>query len=497
MVKVITEKFSTYPMTSFGSTRQNNAVKTENTETPKTKNNNKKDKLVPLGLIAGGGLLVYYGIKRPSTTTLYKNLVTQRCYQIESYVQDFSLLTKKLVKTSFDEPLMFIEKFKQSKNIDTAKHLEEISLSQKPQMAVELLDKAFKDVRLNFDESIGAGASDFDTFAVTMDNSARKVRDILNAKRSANNVACGDLTLVPHLKGSKYSDLVEDCENNLTATANSAYNAMARIQDNCLHDVIKSQSRLMAKVVTDFRNLTPELKSKIMDEAFNSVRKLLNLPETFTPSYSKETTLTNFEKLAQGDLEFRDVPKEVEHIYDGKTYCEFVKNDTLKPQDLLKELENVFDGNIYWNTVKTADFSELKPEDIKKIFYSASPYNTVKDIGFMIDRIRLSKEIDKSLGKNNEKVYDNSIAKLEYLSVKLKEVGEKELLEKCSKDFDTDSLEQRKVLFYYVNSLAKKLGYSDITQMDKHLSETNAEYNKMSIRKYIDIYRENPDIYFS
>lgn len=470
MVKVVSENFSTYPMTSLGSTRQNNAVKSKNTELPKTKNNNKKDKLVPLGLIAGGGLLVYYGIKRPSTTTLYKNLVTQRCYQIESYVQDFSLLAKNLVKTSFNEPLMFIEKFKQSKDFNTAKHLEEISLSQKPQMAVELLDKVFKDVRLNFDESIGAGASDFDTFAVTMDNSARKVRDILNAKRSANNVACGDLTLIPHLKGSKYSDLVEDCENNLTATANSAYNAMARIQDNSLHDVIKSQSRLMAQAVTDFRNLTPELKSKIMDETFNSVRKLLNLPETFTPSYSKETTLTNFEKLAKGDLEFKDVPK---------------------------ELDDVFDGNIYWNTVKTADFSELKPEDIKKIFYSASPYNTVKDIGFMIDRIRLSKEIDKSLGKNNEKVYDNSIAKLEYLSVKLKEVGEKELLEKCSKDFDTDSLEQRKVLFYYVNSLAKKLGYSDITQMDKHLAETNAEYNKMSIRKYIDIYRENPDIYFS
>ena len=113
----------------------------------------------------------------------------------------------------------------------------------------------------------------------------------------------------------------------------------------------------------------------------------------------------------------------------------------------------------------------------------------------MIDRIRLQNELDKSLGQDNEKLYNNTIAKLESLGEKLKNFGEHELLTRCDKDFDNLSAEQKRAKLYYITQVSKRLGFETISDVDKYFAN-NEKYNKLNIRKYIEIFNKNPEIYF-
>ena len=48
----------------------------------------------------------------------------------------------------------------------------------------------------------------------------------------------------------------------------------------------------------------------------------------------------------------------------------------------------------------------------------------------------------------------------------------------------------------YIGSLSKKLGFSSIFEMDKCFSKKYPEYNNYSIKKYMEIFKENPEFYF-
>lgn len=468
MVSLITEKITNIPVLApVVSTK----VTTDNVNQPEFEQQSKKNykSLLPLSMIAGGGLLIYYGVKRPSQVKLYKAMVKDRCYQIEKSVQDFSKFASDVIDSSFDKPSQYILDYRRARNFELGKHVDSIKFLPDVKSVLKFTDASFNDIRKVYDDSLKAGATPFDSFHVILSRSVLKAKDILNAKRSEKNVLCGDLTIIPPFKDGKHSDLVEESCNALSGLAGSAYSEMKRIQSKKLHGVVASQSAEMAKVILDCRKEVFGAKSALMNESFERVKRILKLSGDFKPVYANNFNLDKFSKLTK---------------------------DELKPQAFPEFLDEPFQGNIYWRTVKTRDFSELKLEDIKNIFNAASPYNTVKDIGFMIDRVRLSKEFDKSLGKNNEKVYDNAIAKLEYLSVKLNDFGHKTLLKKCSADYDGVNVLVRNSMVSYIGSLSKKLGFSSIFEMDKCFSKKYPEYNNYSIKKYMEIFKENPEFYF-
>ncbi len=466
-MSLITEKITNIPVSVPVVPVKVTTDNIDRTVTKKTKKNNKP--LLPLSLIAGGGLLIYYGVKRPSQVKLYKAIVKDRCYQIEKNVQDFSKFASDVIDASFDKSSQYILDYRKARNFELGKHVDSIKFLPDVKSVLKFSDASFSDIRKVYDDSLKAGATPFDSFHVILRKSVLGVKDILNTKRSEKNVLCGDLTIIPPFKDGKHSDLVEESCNALSGLAGSAYSEMKRIQTKKLHSIVNSQYAEMAKVILDCRKEVFGAKSALMNESFEKVKRLLKLPDDFGPVYANNFNLDKFSKLIKEEL---------------------------KPQVLPEFLDEPFQGNIYWQTVKTKNFSELEPNDIKNILNAASPYNTVKDIGFMIDRVRLSKEFDKSLGKNNEKLYDNAIAKLEYLSVKLKDFGHKTLLQKCSADYDGVSVPVRNSMVSYIGSLSKKLGFSSIFEMDKYFSKTYPEYNNYSIKKYMEIFKDNPEFYF-
>lgn len=471
MVNLITAKITNQPIIS------NSAANIQVLEQSKTapvyseipKSNDKLKSILPFGLITGGALLIAYGLTRPGKVKCYKNLVQDRLFQIEKNVQEFANFTKDLMDNSFNNSKAHIDWYRENRMPNVTKYVDAISFSQDSKSALELQDKAFQAISTEFNEYIHPGASEFDRFKAVLFDAVREVTNNLNCKRSQKNIACGDLTLIPKLKEDKYSDLVEASEGQLFALANSAAQNMLKIQNKQLHEVVNAQTQEMAEAIINSRNMVSESKKALIDVAFDRIGRLLKLSDNFKPSYSNTLNLEHFEKLTPEELKVSKLPS---------------------------TLNGIFSGNAYWEAVKTRDFSSLSNEDLKHIFYSATPYTDINEIGIMIDRLRLRNELDKSVRKNNETVYKTAIAKLEYLAVKLKDIGESELMLKCKQDFDNLSVEQRKAKLYYIHQISKRLGFNTIGQMDEYYAKNNEAYVKMPIRKYVEIIKENPDMYF-
>lgn len=433
------------------------------------KSSNAAKSILPLGLIAGGGILIYYGLRKPDSVKFLKKMVKDRFFEIEKNVQEFSTYLKGQVNSSFGDTIAHIEEYKKAKLVNAGQYLEPIVESKDAKSALNAQDSAFVSLSEVFNEFRRAGASDFDTFKVKLSARVREVSYKIDEERQKKTLACSDLIPVPPFRDGKHSDLVETSENELANAVSSVASQMLNLQNEKLHGVLNSQTRKMADVIAQSRSSVVEAKKLLIDSTFAKFRQILNLPEDFVPSYSKTFTLDNFSKLS---------PEE------------------LKPQKYPLDMHKIFSESVYWKAVETKDFNNLSKEDVKETFYMASPYTSLKEIGITIDRLRLRNELDKSLGKNNESLYNTAIAKLECLSVKLRELGEEELIQRCNKDFDNLNTEQRKARLYYVNDVSRRLGFPSVWDMDEYLVKNNYDYSKMSIRKYMEIFKENPDIYF-
>lgn len=475
MVNLIQEKISNQPVTGRNIAGNKNIPKVEEKTAPPVTNvkhaegNNTVKNILPLSLIAGGGLLLYYGLKKPNKLNFFKNLAKERFFEIEKNIKEFTTYSSKLIETSFGDSLEHIEAYKKNRFLDVSVHIQNIVRAANAKETISAQNNAFKTLSRDFNEYRRAGASDFDTFKVKLGNSVREVSNQIEGKRWKTNIACGDLTLMPKFKNGENELLVDETEKRLVALAQSASSEMLNFKNKKLHNVVLSQSKSMADAITKARELASNAKGLIIDSTFEKFRRLLNLSEDFVPGWNKTPTLENFTKLS---------PEE------------------LKPQKLPAALDEIFEANSYWTAVKSKDFSGLKEDDLRKIFYSASYSESIKDIGIMIDRLRLLNEYEKSCGKNNEKLYKNSIAKLECLSVKLEDFGEKELLKRCSANFDNITPEQRVAKVYYVNEVSRRLGFNTLSDMDEYFTKNNQTYNQSSLKKYINIIKDNPDIYF-
>lgn len=426
--------------------------------------------ILPLGLIASGGLLIYYGLKKPNPVKFFNNLVKDRFFQIEKKIKEFSIFNKKLIDSSFKDADNLIDAYKRTTLLDISGFNTKIMEAADAKSAINIQDFAFESIQNSHNQFLRPGPSEFDRYKYHLYKISEDIAPQINHKKTQVDLACRDLTHLPAFKEGKHSDLVEEAETQLVALATSAGSEMNHMHKDKIHGIINTQTKKMAKEITRTREHISTSKNLIIESSFKKIREALNLPESFKPTYSQPKTLDNYEKLTAMEL---------------------------KPHPIPEEVDEAFKHNIFLNILKTQDFEKITQKDLKNMFYMIPPFSDIKDIGIMIDRLRLRNEADKFAGKNNENFYKILIGKLEYLSNKLTELGEKELLERCSKDFDNISVEQRKAQVYYVYDVAKRLGFSDISAMDNYHSKNNSEYINLNIRKYINIIQDNPELYFS
>lgn len=475
MVNLITAKIENTSLVNYQVAKDNYSAKpkqnpVEILPSHSKSNNTSINALLPLSLITGGGLLVYYGLKKPNPIKVFNKLVKDRFVKIEKYINDFSMVNRKAINSAFENSDSLIEEYKKTHFINTSGYIKRIESTQEAQATLHAQNNTFKTIEMLQHEHQHLGASDFDNYKGYLENIKRSVNSNLDYQRYQTELLCQDLTHLPVFKDGQNSDLVENSENQLVALVSSCANEMKHMQRNKINNIINKQTIKFADTITKYRDQIITTKQMLIDTTFNKIKEFIRLPNDFTPSYAKPKTLNNFAKLT---------PEE------------------LQPQTIPMELNKMFENNLFFNIVKTKDFNNISPKDLKDFLYMIPHYENISDIGIIIDRIRLKNEVDKSLGFNNEKTYTNIIAKLEYLSYQLNELGEKELMKLCNQDLGNINVEQRKAKLYYIYNVARKLGFSNIEQMNTYYSKNNDAYSKLSINKYIDVIKNHPEYYFA
>lgn len=433
------------------------------------RSDNWKDILAPMGLIAGGAIFLYYGIKTPGKVKLFKNNVKNRIFRMESELSEYSTFIKKTTEEYYKGASAFIKKYKEQRYISPASFLFNIKKLKDPKLVSRAMDIAFEAISRSDIDSAKGGASDIDNFGVLVHRITREVSDIIEHKKEKSKLVINDYVHLPKFKNNSHSDLVEASENQLISTATSITQQMDKLKDENLHSIIKTQYTKMADAITTARKLKTEAKELSINLAFEHIRSLLKLKDFF-PSYYKLPTTDEFIKL---------------------------NPQQLKPHSLPKSLQEYVPHNIFLATVAKKDFNTFTDDDIYEIFYKSYYNNNLKDLRYLIDRLRIKQVIAKtSEDTTNAESFGVIIAKLEYLANKLNEFGTEEIIKKCQRNFHNMSVEQRRAALYYVTTVSKRLGFETIKDMDEYFSKNNDIYKTLSIRDYIDIFEKTPELYF-
>lgn len=448
----------------------NSVTNLQNSDVSKNVNNQNKEKyILPLGLIAGGGLLLYYGVKHPGNVNMFKKHVQNRLIQMEIEINSFETGAKRVIKDYSSAISGYIRNYKQNNNIIPTEFSSNIKRLNTSKQVVNAQDLAFEAIANTEDEHCRAGLPDEGLFRVKFEDLKREAVSQIERKQESTRLLFEDLAHLPRFASGKYSDLVENSESQLITTASVHLEELQDIKLGLVRKFTTDSYREMADFILKNRGLRNEAKVQVIENSFEQVRNLLKLSEDFKPSYDKIPTLDNFSKLTPEDL---------------------------KPQAKLSDLDGHLTYNVYFEALKNMDFNKITKKDLTQIFYSSPYNNNLKDLGFLIDRLRLRKVVSAQETSDNNKMYDVAIAKLEFLRNKLTSFGKNELIKKCSYDFENMNVEQRRAKLYYISTVSRRLGFDSFEDMDKYMSKNSSIYNALNIREYIDIIKSAPELYF-
>lgn len=439
-----------------------------NTTVETKKASNRKNLLYPLGLIVGGGIMMYYGLRRPSADVVYGNYVKSKQFEMDKKIRTFTSFVRDSLSSIYEDVNKYVADFKQKRFLNPESNLRPFRVLDNPKQVVDAQEIAFEAVRNSVANKSNFGASDFDEFAAMLSRLRGKASGTIERQKNIVKRELGDYVHVTGIRNEKFSDLVESSENQLIEMKNFLCTQADNISREQLFASTKRQYVKIADLIIESRRRVRQTKENIIDAAFERVSKLLKLKD-FYPNYDKIPSAVDFSRLTPNQLKPTKLPK-----------C-------------IKENSNM---NIFLRIIETKDFSKLTDRDLYEFFYSTSYENNLKDLGYLIDRLRLRQVVEKHQNPKKGTSLDVIIPKLEYLSKQLNDFGKRELLNVLDKDFDKMGLEKKRASIYYISRVARRLGYENIQQMDAHLLKENAAYKDMDIRKYINIFVNNPDIYF-
>lgn len=474
MVNSVTEKFQTFSTlnkysTYASTTVQNTPVVTEHVENASGKKQKKEKLLLPLGLIAGGGILLYMGLKHPSPETLYNRFANSKIFGMDKRMSAFTTYVEHSMNEVSAGATKFIQDYKARRFVNPSDNLGPLRTLTDPRHLIDAQDIAFESILAADQAHFKVGATDFGDFSSTMFDLMRAAKQDLTREQNITKLDLDDFIQIPIEKNEKYSDLIEAVENRLINSVNFMKEKTGQIIDTHSLSTRKRLFVQMANAVLESRKRIKQAKMNIIDETYARMGKLLELDD-LAPSYHTIPEATEFSRLTDKQL---------------------------KPTKLPAKLRKAAPYNIYLKALQSKDFANLTDEDIHEIFYTAHYGNSLQDLGFLIDRLRIRQVVDKAKAPDKPSTYDVIVPKLEYLSKRLHEYGKRELFDVLSKDFDDMRVELKQSSVYHVMRVAKRLGYESIQEMDAAMMKENAAYPSLSIRKYIQIFKENPDLYFS
>lgn len=441
---------------AFGDKNNTNTTQ----ETEKTKNY-----LAPIGIITGGAALLYLGLKNFTRTGKLKTYVNEQFSLMDLKRSEYSKFVKQTINSIFPEASSHIKDFKTERFFSSAEPIRTIKTAENITKLLENQDNAFELLHMHNTKFYKGGATPYDNFTILLEKIRRSAWAQAAPKRDQINMELQDIANLPNFSDGSHQKLVKLSYEILNDKKEKTIERMNKFTDEELGHTVTSYARDMMDTIVEIRTAQNSAKEAFINNAFKRANQLLgNESEILKPTYSKIPTLDEFSKLTP---------------------------EQLKPQPVPEEVSKIFENNTYFQAILEKDFNNIDIEDLKQLFYGSPYENNLRDLGYLIDRMRLR----QAVAKENSETYEVIIPKLQYLSNKLHEFGEAELVKKCSQDFSNMSTEQRKGALYYVNVVARHLGYESILKMDDAMVN-NYNYKDSYIRSFMSMFRKNPETYF-
>lgn len=429
-----------------------------------------KSNIIAGGLLSVGALFIYLGVSRPGTVKAFNKFINGRIVDMRKAVQDYGAKTKEFIGSSFKETMGHILDYRSTKIVDSSKYLTRINSESNPELLAVYQDGIFSTLS-RMDNHLGA--NDMDAFSGEFYAELGKVLSGIYSKQNRTGSILFDYaTLPPKTKLKK--ELLESGKERLTAEYLSSLDYMGRVRDKELAKVYVTQFKQMADAITESRKSQTTAKETVLDATYGKVRELLGLGEDFVPSYKQQRYDLGTEKV---DLTPLAIPDKV--------------------------LSN-FERNIFIDTIRSVgngrnnDLTSLSEEDLRIIYQNIPNGYNLKDLRYLIDRVRLHGAISSANTETKAEadIYKQMEIRLKYLSNILNDVGEKELLKSCDCDFGKLNEVQRHSKLYYISKNSRRMGYEDFSIMNAEMLKKSEEYGKLELPKFADVIENNPRLYF-
>lgn len=427
--------------------------------------------VIPASLVAIGGILMFLGLKHPSEKSIYKKYVARNIMKMDLLSQKYISQIRLIINDKMLGVEKFIDDFKASHFLDVNAHVPAIKNQDNYRHVLDSQDFAFDSIYSYRAKQHHMGASDMGLFITKMDDALRQSASEIAGPQNATTLAIQDIVSVPLAKNSKNVAIVDYAEDQLITMRNILVSQLESSKNTFFNTSRNAYSDKMAKAIINSREQITTAKENVLYATFDKLRELLKLSSDFQPNF----------KIVPSDENFKALSPE-----------EMLPNPNAMP----KNINRLFKNNLFYKIVMEKDLSKLSPDDLKSIFFSLSDEHSLKDLGYLIDRLRLHKVVDEATYAKPQKQFDVVIAKLEFLSHKLNGVGKRRLYSSLNRDFHNMNLQQRHAALYWVFDDARRMGYSGIEAMDKDLMQKYPVYKGLSFRAYMDIFKENPDLYF-
>ena len=453
------------PVTAYtSSVEDKSSITDEKTFGDKLREN--KTNIIASGLITGGAILLYLGLTRPGKSDVLSKYTDEQMKKMDSAVKKFYDYVVEKVEESFKEPLSFISDYRKTHIVDPADYVSLTKMSGDAQKIVAAQDIAFSTLNKTVNKG---GANDKDEFATLFRRIMYRVRGEISGQQYRTTLELKDYRTLPQCEAMD-KELIGNAEVRLESKQENILDYMERIKNTKLNIVERFQFGQIADAITESRLSKTRAKESVLDTAFEKIREALNL-EDFVPM-------------------FRQSGYDLSEIKSLDTY--------LKPKNFPKEVMQNFEQNIFTEVLEKTDLTKLSEKELNGIFYKMSYDYNLKDLRYLIDRIRLH-EVAASAQKDTEKYAKNYKAmavKLEYLSNVLNEYGEKELLRFCECDFGKLNSYQKEAKMVSINKVSRRLGYENFSIMNREMLKTNERYMAMELPKFAEEIESNPELYF-
>ena len=228
MVSLITEKFSTKSPISYSyQTYSIPSVPKEPVETSQIPNSTqdaskeKKNNLVlPLSLIAGGGILLYFGLRKPKPEVLYDNFVKNQINEMQARVRIFTAFVKSTLDTTFAKAPSLIDDYRTTRYVEPTADLGPLRVLKDPRKLLDAQDIAFDAISDVDKAQHRFGPPDFYVFSGEVGKMQREASSSIEREQRIVQMELSDYVKTRGLKNGEHADIVEACENRLIEMVN-------------------------------------------------------------------------------------------------------------------------------------------------------------------------------------------------------------------------------------------------------------------------------------